>query len=119
MLFIAGWLENDRDKKGRKGGACGKIQPGAKRLTRAIQDTESRPNGTWTRMHDRPRNLSDPIIAAKEGPKRKKINQAEGEGMIQEKEKRLRMDVETKNLSVLMASEFKTAEVAKQPCREQ
>ena len=70
-------------------------------------------------MHDRPRNLSDPIIAAEEGPKRKKINQAEGEGMIQEKEKRLRMDVETKNLSVLMASEFKTAEVAKQPRREQ
>ena len=119
MLFIVGWLENDRDKKKRKAGACGKIQLGAKGLTRAVQDTESRPNGTWTRMHDRPRNLSDPIMAAKEGPKWKKINQAEREGVIQEKEKRLGMDVETKNLSVLMASEFKTAEVAKQPCREQ
>ena len=74
MLFTAGWVENDRDKKGRKGGACGKIQPGAKGPTWAIQDTESRPNGTWTRMHDRPRDVSDPIIAAKEGPKRKKIN---------------------------------------------
>ena len=119
MLFTAGWVENDRDKKGRKGGACGKIQPGAKGPTWAIQDTESRPNGTWTRMHDRPRDVSDPIIAAKEGPKRKKINQTEGEGVIQEKEKRLKMDEETKNLSVLMASEFKMAEVAKQPRREQ
>ena len=122
VLFIAGWVDSDRDKKGRKGGACGtknKIQPSAKGPSRALQDTESRPNGTRIRMHDRPRNLSDPIIAAKDGPKRKKINQTEGEGVIQEKEKRLKMDEETKNLSVLMASEFKMAEVAKQPRREQ
>ena len=115
-------MDSDRDKKGRKGGACGtknKIQPSAKGPSRALQDTKSRPNGTRIRMHDRPRNLSDPIIAAKEGPKRKKINQTEGEGVIQEKEKRLKMDEETKNLSVLMASEFKMAEVAKQPRREQ
>ena len=38
---------------------------------------------------------------------------------MQEKEKRLRMDEETKNLSMLMASEFKSVEVAKQPRREQ
>ena len=74
VLFTAGWLENDRDKKGRREGACGKIQSGAKGPTRAIQDIELKPKGTWNRIHDKPRNLSDPIIADKERPKRKKIN---------------------------------------------
>ena len=70
-------------------------------------------------MHVRPRNVSAPIIVDKDGPKRKKINQIEGDGVIQEKEKRLRMEEETKNLSMLMASEFKSVEVAMQPRREQ
>ena len=78
-------MENDRDKKGKKGGACGtkiKIQSSDKGPSWAIQVIEPRPNGMLIRMNDRPRNLSEPIIADKEGPKRKKINQTEGEGVI-------------------------------------
>ena len=122
MLFTTGWVDNDRDKKGRKGGVCGtknKIQPSDKGPSRAILVTGPWPNGMWVKMNDRPRNLSEPTIAEREGPKHKKINQIDMEGVMQEKEKRLRMDEETKNLSMLMASEFKSVEVTKQPRREQ
>ena len=70
-------------------------------------------------MHDKLRNLSEPIVAEKEGPKRKKTAHNEEEDVKQEKEKRTRMDEETKNLCMLMATEFKSAEVAKQPYQEQ
>ena len=121
VLFTAEWVDKDRDKKGRKGEACGtkiKVKSRDDR-PRSMQATEPKPNGTWTRMHARQRNVSAPIIVDKDGPKRKKINQIEGDGVIQEKEKRLRMEEETKNLSMLMASEFKSVEVAMQPRREQ
>ncbi|KAL0003496.1 hypothetical protein SO802_017277 [Lithocarpus litseifolius] len=122
VLFTTGWVENDRDKKGRKGGTCGtknKIQPREQGSSRAIIVTEPRPNGTWVRMNDRPMNLSGTNTAEREGPKRKKINPIDVEDGTQEKEKRLRMDEEAKNLSMLMASEFKSVEVAKQLRREQ
>nr|POE74416.1 hypothetical protein CFP56_68050 [Quercus suber] len=120
--FTAGWVENDKDKKGRRGGACGirsKIQASDKGPSRAIIGTGPKPNGTWVRMHDMPRSLGEQKKVEQEGPKRKKRNQVDVEGGIQEKEKKPRIDEETKNLSMLMASEFTSAEVAKQPCREQ
>ena len=122
VVFTASWVENDRDKKGRKGGACGtksKIQSREKGPSRAIQANGPRPNGTWIRMHDKLRNLSEPIVAEKDGPKHKKTAHNEEEDVKHEKEKRTRMDEEAKNLCMLMATKFKSAEVAKQLRREQ
>nr|POE60840.1 hypothetical protein CFP56_39851 [Quercus suber] len=72
VLFTAGWVENDRDKKGRRGGACGirnKIQASDKGPSRAIIVTEPKPKGTWVRMNDMPRSLCEQKIVEQERPK--------------------------------------------------
>ena len=120
VIFTAGWVDKDRDNR-RKGEACGiktKIIPrddGPK----PMQAAEHKPIGTWTRMHAKPRNVNAPMVVDTDKPKSKKRNQTEGDGVTQENEKRSRMEEETKNLSMLMASKFESAEVAMQLRREQ
>ena len=106
VIFTAGWVDKDRDNNGRKGEACGTKTKIKSRDDgpRSMQAAEHKPIGTWTRMHAKPRNVSTPIIVDTDRPKSKKRNQTEGNGVTQENEKRLRMEEETKNLSMLMAS---------------
>ena len=79
--------------------------------------TEPRSNGTWAKINDRPRHSSETCLVEKEGPKWKKVSQIDEEGEILEKEKKIKMEEETKNLSMLLASEFRSVEVVKQPRR--
>lgn len=58
-------------------------------------------------------------LEQKEGPKRKNNTQKTEEGLMQETEKRFRMEQETKDFNLLLASEFGLAEVAGQPRRVQ
>ena len=71
--------------------------------------------GTWTRL-TRSKIKSEQDAFEKEGSKRKLPSDL-GEEHLLEQGKKHKLEDETKNFSMLLASEFGAAEVAKQPRR--
>lgn len=57
---------------------------------------------------------SEGDVEEKEGPKRKLSSQLDEEAKLLEQGKKHKLDEETKNFSMLLASEFGSAEVAEQ-----
>ena len=113
-VFNMGWGESAKVKRNKKGELKGKINNTEVGLVQPIQEEGTRPKRTWVRI-SRPQTATEDKSEHKEGPKRKLINQNTEGGLSQEKEKKMKIEEETKNFSMLLASEFGLAEVAGQP----
>ena len=116
--FQIGWVENNKANKGRRSENKSKSTGIELGLNRPIQEAGPRAKGTWVRIN-RPAMGKEEIIDHKEGPKRKNNMQITEEGLVQENEKKVRLEKDTKDLSLPLASEFGSAEVARQPRRVQ
>ena len=62
---------------------------------------------------------NEEIIEQKEGPKQKNKMQQTKEDMLSEKEKRVKIEQETKDFNLILATEFGSAEAVGQPRRVQ
>ena len=116
--FQIGWVENNKANKGRRSENKSKSTGIELGLNRPIQEAGARAKGTWVRIN-RPAMGKEEIIEHKEGPKRKNNVQITEEGLVQENEKKVRLEKDTKDLSLPLASEYGSAEVARQPRRVQ
>ena len=110
-LFTPGWASSNSDKKSRKSGHS--TTKGG--LTDGPQEVGPTSKGTWTRM-SRSKTESEQDVLEKEGPKRKLPNEL-GKVHLLEQGKKHKLEDETKNFSMLLASEFGPTEVARQPRR--
>ena len=116
--FNMGWVENEKATKGRKGVTKRKTAGSELGLSRPTQEEGARPKGIWARIN-RPVMGNEEIIEQKEGPKRKNKMQQTKEDMLQEKEKRVKIEQETKDFNLILATEFGSAEAVGQPYRVQ
>ena len=110
-LFTPGWANSNSGRKSKKGGhSTTKGGP-----TDGKKEVGPKAKGTWTRL-TRSKTESEQDASEKEGPKRKLPSDL-GEVHLLEQGKKHKLEDETKNFSMLLASKFGAAEVAKQPHR--
>lgn len=119
--FSMGWFGNLESKLGAKGGK-GKLSKGAggkgKKADRLAFKRETK-KGQWTGLNRPSKDLMEVGQGGKDGPKRKSIETVCQRGLSTEKDKRQKVEEETKKLSVLFATPLRSAEVAKQPRQDQ
>lgn len=110
--FNIGWVETDEANMCRKRKTKRKTSGADLGLNRPTQEEGARPKGTWTRI-SRLAMGKEETLEQKKVPKRKNTTQNTEEGLMQEKEKRVRLEEEIKNFNMLLALEFGSAEVTK------
>ena len=107
-LFTPGWVNSNSEWKSKKSGhSTTKGGP-----TDGKKEVGPKAKGTWTRL-TRSKTESEQDAFEKEGSKRKLPSDL-GEEQLLEQGKKHKLEDETKNFSMLLASEFGAAEVAKQ-----
>nr|POE85857.1 uncharacterized protein CFP56_18206 [Quercus suber] len=120
--FSVGWAEVAEKKKIMKSGQNKKIPKGSIEAGRTdgIEPIKEHKKGTWTRLPCRS-NSEQMVMDNPEdlGPKRKAVGRGCSEEGLSEFEKKQKVDVETKKLSMLFATHLGSAEVAGQPRRVQ
>ena len=119
--FTAGWADSGDKRKGTKAGKGKNVKVA---ITNDKSDEELslknlRKKGQWTRATNRLNNkITVDSPKEMEGPKRK--NRLGGQGEVAEnKIKKLKVEEETKNLSVLFATHLGSAKAVEQPHRVQ
>ena len=115
--FMVGWVDSGDKRRGVKAGKGKNVKVA---VTNDSSDKELslknlRKKSQWTRATNRPNNkMSVDSPEEMEGPKRK--NRLGGQGEVAEnKTKKLKVEEETKNLSVLFATHLGSVEVVEQP----
>ena len=119
--FMVGWVDSGDKRRGMKAGKGKNVKVA---VTNDNSDEELslknlRKKSQWTRATNRPNNkMSVDSPEEMEGPKHK--NRLGGQGEVAEnKTKKLKVEEETKNLSVLFATHLGSVEVVEQPHRVQ
>ena len=119
--FMVGWVDSGDKRRGMKAGKGKNVKVA---VTNDNSDEELslknlRKKSQWTHATNRPNNkMSVDSPEEMEGPKRK--NRLGGQGEVAEnKTKKLKVEEETKNLSVLFATHLGSVEVVEQPHRVQ
>ena len=109
LLFTPRWANSNSERKSKK--SRHSTTKGG--LTDGKQEVGPKAKGTWTRL-TRSKTESEQDAFEKEGSKRKLPSDL-GEEHLLEHGKKHKLEDKTKSFSMLLASEFGAAEVAKQP----
>ena len=122
MGFMMGWKATNENRKGTK---SGKGRPSKvlgekrKKVFGPVAQNEIK-KGQWARLTNRPKiDAMEEVQNIGDGPKRKTSENMDQKKVNTVREKKLKVEEETKRLSVLFATHLGSAEVAKQPHREQ